>query len=160
MVESACGLGCLVLGWFLGSSFLSPPSVFSSLPSTMTWAPCPHGVRTRGKKIFMSGAFHGRAHLRCHSAPPWNLSWCDIWPTLDLWRMPRLSTSNCDTTHAAAKKGLFSSKTRVYPMSGIMCSQGGHRIAGQMAKSILFSIDSSPLLLSWHLGKPAKDSAI
>ena len=22
----------------------------SSLPSTMTWAPCPHGVRTRGKK--------------------------------------------------------------------------------------------------------------
>ena len=50
MVESACGLGCLVLGWFLGSSFLSPPSVFSSLPSTMTWAPCPHGVRTRGKK--------------------------------------------------------------------------------------------------------------
>ena len=51
MVESACGLGCLVLGWFLGSSFLSPPSAFSSLPSTMTWAPCPHGVRTRGKKI-------------------------------------------------------------------------------------------------------------
>ena len=34
--------------WFglvLGSSFLSPPSVCSSLP------PCPHGVRTRGKKI-------------------------------------------------------------------------------------------------------------
>ena len=54
MVESACGLGCLVLGWFLGSSFLSPPSVFSSLPSTMTWAPCPHGVRTRGKKKFSS----------------------------------------------------------------------------------------------------------
>ena len=24
------------------------------LPSTMTWAPCPHGVRTRGKKSFCS----------------------------------------------------------------------------------------------------------
>ena len=32
--------------WFglvLGSLFLSPPSDCSSLPSTMTWAPCPHG---------------------------------------------------------------------------------------------------------------------
>ena len=51
---SACGLGCLV--WLvLGSSFLSPPSDCSSLPSTMTWAPCPHGVRTRGKKKAHSG---------------------------------------------------------------------------------------------------------
>ena len=33
------------------SLFFSPPSDCSSLPSTMTWAPCPHGVRTRGKKI-------------------------------------------------------------------------------------------------------------
>ena len=28
----------------------SPPSDCISLPSMMTWAPCPHGVRTRGKK--------------------------------------------------------------------------------------------------------------
>ena len=34
-----------------------------------------------------------------------------------------------------SQKGLFSSKTRVHPMSGIMCSQGGHRTAGQMAKT-------------------------
>ena len=33
--------------WFL---LFSPPSGCFSLPSTMTWAPCPHGVRTRGKK--------------------------------------------------------------------------------------------------------------
>ena len=39
-----CLVGCCV------SLFLSPPSDCSSLPSTMTWAPCPHGVRTRGKK--------------------------------------------------------------------------------------------------------------
>ena len=75
MVESACGLGCLVLGWFLGSSFLSPPSVFSSLPSTMTWAPCPHGVRTRGKNALLQAvrtfeqstskekATHGEEHM-------------------------------------------------------------------------------------------------
>ena len=36
-------------GLFLAVS-VPPPSVCSSLPSTMTWAPCPHGVRTRGKK--------------------------------------------------------------------------------------------------------------
>ena len=36
-------------GLIFGS--FSPLSDCSSLPSTMTWAPCPHGVRTRGKKI-------------------------------------------------------------------------------------------------------------
>ena len=39
--------------WFvvgLSLSF-SPPSDCISLPSMMTWAPCPHGVRTRGKKF-------------------------------------------------------------------------------------------------------------
>ena len=36
--------------WCWVSLFFSPPSDCSSLPSTMTWAPCPHGVRTRGKK--------------------------------------------------------------------------------------------------------------
>ena len=46
------GLWCFVcLVWCWVSLFLSPPSDCSSLPSTMTWAPCPHGVRTRGKKI-------------------------------------------------------------------------------------------------------------
>ena len=45
-------LGC---GWRLVfvvglSLFLSPPSDCISLPSMMTSAPCPHGVRTRGKK--------------------------------------------------------------------------------------------------------------
>ena len=50
MVEfRPAGLG-VWFGLVLGSLFLSPPSVCSSLPSTMTWAPCPHGVRTRGKK--------------------------------------------------------------------------------------------------------------
>ena len=46
------GLCCFVcLVWCWVSLFLSPPSDCSSLPSMMTWAPCPHGVRTRGKKI-------------------------------------------------------------------------------------------------------------
>ena len=50
MVEfRPAGLG-VWFGLVLGPSFLSPPSVCSSLPSTMTWAPCPHGVRTRGEK--------------------------------------------------------------------------------------------------------------
>ena len=36
------------------SLYFSPPSDCSSLPSTMTWAPCPHGVRTRGKKRLLT----------------------------------------------------------------------------------------------------------
>ena len=51
--------------------------------------------------------------------------------------MPRLSTSDCDTALAAAKKA-----PGVCLMSGIMCSQGGHRIAGQMAKA--FSSAQTP----------------
>ena len=50
MVETrlwAVVCGCFVVG--LSLSF-SPPSDCFSLPSMMTWAPCPHGVRTRGKK--------------------------------------------------------------------------------------------------------------
>ena len=51
MVETR-PLGC---GWRLffvvGLSLsFSPPSDCNSLPSMITWAPCPHGVRTRGKK--------------------------------------------------------------------------------------------------------------
>ena len=58
MVESRpVGFGCLF--WFvvgLSVSF-SPPSDCISFPSMMTWAPCPHGIRTRGKKraIWASG---------------------------------------------------------------------------------------------------------
>ena len=47
------GLWAVVGCWFLlvGLSLpFSPPSDCFSLPSMMTWAPCPHGVRTREKK--------------------------------------------------------------------------------------------------------------
>ena len=55
MVETRpAGCGLFGFGLFWLSLFFSPPSDCSSLPSTMTWAPCPHGVRTRGKK----GPFH------------------------------------------------------------------------------------------------------
>ena len=41
------GLGVWFWVGFLGSSFFSPSSVFSSLPSTMTWAPRPHSWRKK-----------------------------------------------------------------------------------------------------------------
>ena len=47
-------LGCLVCCWLLLSS--SPPSDSFFFPSMMTWAPCPHGVRTCGKKKREAGA--------------------------------------------------------------------------------------------------------
>ena len=67
--------------WFvvgLSLSF-SPPSDCISLPSMMTWAPCPHGVRTRGKKCAsptskltgLSGHSSGGGWQKAHSmAPP------------------------------------------------------------------------------------------
>ena len=47
---SACGLWLVLFGLLLGClcPFLHHNCI--SLPSMMTWAPCPHGVRTRGKK--------------------------------------------------------------------------------------------------------------
>ena len=65
MVETR-PLGC---GWRLffvvGLSLsFSPPSDCISLPSMMTWAPCPHGVRTRGKKRSKKGkAKHGEVPM-------------------------------------------------------------------------------------------------
>ena len=57
MVETRpVGFGLFGFGLFWLSLFFSPPSDCSSLPSTMTWAPCPHGVRTRGKKKVLRGS--------------------------------------------------------------------------------------------------------
>ena len=67
MVETrpvGCGLLGFGLCWL--SLFFSPPSDCSSLPSTMTWAPCPHGVRTHEKKI--TPALHGAVRLCRQSA--------------------------------------------------------------------------------------------
>ena len=48
---SACGLWLVFVWLVVGFSLsYSPPSDCISPPSMMTWAPCPHGVRTRGKK--------------------------------------------------------------------------------------------------------------
>ena len=69
MVEfRPAGLG-VWFGLVLGSSFLSPPSVCSSLPSTMTWAPCPHGVRTRGKKKVSEALHHCKRQLGATQCP-------------------------------------------------------------------------------------------
>ena len=49
---SACGLWLVLFLFVVGLSLsFSSPSDCISLPSMMTWAPCPHGVRTRGKTI-------------------------------------------------------------------------------------------------------------
>ena len=56
MVETRpVGCGLFGFGLFWLSLFFSPPSDCSSLPSTMTWAPCPHGVRTRRKLVTIAG---------------------------------------------------------------------------------------------------------
>ena len=63
-----------LLLWFLGcvlwSLFFSPPSDCFSLPSTMTWAPCPHGVRTRGKKYMLTRVPSALlSNYYCHGYP-------------------------------------------------------------------------------------------
>ena len=57
-------LAFLVVG---SSLFLSPPSGCLSFPSMMTWAPCPHGVRTRGKKKSTNPRCHAlRSRIQAH----------------------------------------------------------------------------------------------
>ena len=70
--DSACGLFvvrfglCLWSLFFSRSLFFSPPSDCSSLPSTMTWAPCPQGVCTRGKsrQVSPQGDFDAQPQLQ------------------------------------------------------------------------------------------------
>ena len=59
-----------------------------------------------------------------------------------------------------SQKGLFSSKTRGVPHVRDHVQPGWPSHNRTNGESILFSIDSSPLVPSWHLGKPTKDSAI
>ena len=59
-----------------------------------------------------------------------------------------------------SQKGLFSSKTRGAPHVRDHVQPGWPSHSRTNGESILFSIDSSPLMPSWHLGKPTKDSAI
>ena len=51
MVETR-PVGSVWFVWFVVGLFLSfsPPSDCFPFSSKMTWAPCPHGLRTRGKK--------------------------------------------------------------------------------------------------------------
>ena len=63
------------------------------------------------------------------------LVWLLANPGLALRRAPRLLMSDCETAMAVARKACCHPSPGVYPMSGIICSQGGHLIAEQMAKA-------------------------
>ena len=65
IIEQEAFLKCASLQK-VSTLFFSPPSDCSSLPSTMTWAPCPHGVRTRGKKS--TEGFHSTSLLHATSS--------------------------------------------------------------------------------------------
>ena len=79
LVVESRPVGWVGFVWFvvgLSLSF-SPPSDCISLPSMMTWAPCPHGVRTRGKKErCLDGASkklllsHATFKRSCHASRP------------------------------------------------------------------------------------------
>ena len=79
-----------------------------------------------------------RAQLRCFSAPsgicpvmivdlPWTHAKARA-QTLDEYL-------RCSARCKEERSLVFHPRPGVCPMSGIMCSQGGHRIAGQMAKA-------------------------
>ena len=57
------------------------------------------------------------------------------YPGHALRRAPRLLMSDCETTIAVARKACLHPRPGVYPISGIICSQGGHLMARQMAKA-------------------------
>ena len=61
---------------------------------------------------------------------------------------------------SCGQKGLFSSKTRGIPHVRDHMQPGWPSHSRTNGESILFSVDSSPFMPSWHLGKPPKNSAI
>ena len=63
------------------------------------------------------------------------LVWLLAYPGLALRRAPRLLMGDCEAAIAVARKACAHPRPGVCPMSGIICSQGGHLIAGQMAKA-------------------------
>ena len=104
-----------------------------------------------------------------HGTQGWSLLWkgtlkkglfcndpqvfCRVWPCmtsslpgLALRRAPRLLMGNCETAIAVARTACFHPRLEVYPMSGIICSQGGHLIAGQMAKAFSSASRSDTML--------------
>ena len=63
------------------------------------------------------------------------LLWLLAFSGLELRRAPRLMMSDSETAIAVVREACLHPRPGVYPMSGIMCSQGGHLISGQMAKA-------------------------
>ena len=62
------------------------------------------------------------------------LLWLLAFSGLELRRAPRLLMSDSETAIAVVREACLHPRPGVYPMSGIICSQGGHLISGQMAK--------------------------
>ena len=85
----------------------SPPSDCISFPSMMTWAPCPHGIRTRGKKHSLSSQDTDQSERGSHQ---WDdvygvpmrtaLDLCIVWSLYGLymckhfWPCPAMSTAD------------------------------------------------------------------
>ena len=63
------------------------------------------------------------------------LLWLLAFSGLELRRAPRLLRSDSETAIAVVREACLHPRPGVYPMSGIICSQGGHLISGQMAKA-------------------------
>ena len=87
---------------------------------------------------------HGATLFGCFSAKclqrkltllmVFGLLWLLAYSGLELRRAPRLLMSNSKTA-IAVREACLHPRPGVYPMSGIICSQGGHLISGQMAKA-------------------------
>ena len=63
------------------------------------------------------------------------LLWLLAYSGLELRRAPKLLMSDSETAIAVVREACLHPRPGVYPMSGIICSQGGHLISGQMAKA-------------------------
>ena len=61
------------------------------------------------------------------------LLWLLAYSGLELRRAPMMDVSG--PAIAVIREARLHPRPEVYPMSGIICSQGGHLISGQMAKA-------------------------
>ena len=65
--------------------------------------------------------------------PEFGLLWRLAYSGLELRRAPMMDVDRLAI--AVIREARLHPRPEVYPMSGIICSQGGHLISGQMAKA-------------------------
>ena len=129
----------------VGKASASPPPECCSPASLGLGALHPALAEPNARALICALPCHGATLFGCFSAKclqpklallmVFGLLWLLAYSGLELRRAPRLLMSDSETAIAVVREACLHPRPGVYPMSGIICSQGGHLISGQMAKA-------------------------